>query len=61
MLLVRLVLFISLASIAVSFLLYLFTKKRVYLQFIGRVLLYTLVIMIGVLLFYLLERFVLIA
>lgn len=61
MLLVRLVLFISLASLAVSFLLYLFTKKRIYLQFIGRVLLYTLVIMIGVLLFYLLERLVLIA
>lgn len=57
--LVRLLLFLGLAVIGVAGLLYVFTRDRRYLRFIGRALKYALVLTIGVLLFYAFERLVL--
>jgi hypothetical protein len=57
--LVRFLLFLSLATIVVSAILYLFKRDRRYLRFIGQVLKYTIVLLAGVLLFFALERFVL--
>ena len=56
--LVRLLLFLALAAIAVSGLLYLYSKDRRYLRFICQVLKFTLVILAVVLLFYAFERIV---
>jgi hypothetical protein len=57
--LVRFLLFLSLATIVVSAVLYLFKRDRRYLRFIGQVIKYTIVLLAGVLLFFALERFVL--
>jgi hypothetical protein len=57
--LVRFLLFLSLATIVVSAALYLFKRDRRYLRFIGQVIKYTIVLLAGVLLFFALERFVL--
>jgi hypothetical protein len=59
MVLVRLLLFLALAAIAVSGLLYLFKKDRRYLRFIGQVVRYTIYLLVGVLLFFLFERLLL--
>lgn len=59
MILVRFLLFLSLATVVVSALLYLFKRDRRYLRFIGQVIKYTIVLLAGVLLFFALERFVL--
>ena len=59
MILVRFLLFLSLATIVVSAVLYLFKRDRRYLRFIGQVIKYTIVLLAGVLLFFALERFVL--
>lgn len=59
MVLVRLLLFLALAAIAVAGLLYLFKKDRRYLRFIGQVIRYTIYLLVGVLLFVLLERLLL--
>lgn len=59
MILVRFLLFLSLATIVVSAGLYLFKRDRRYLRFIGQVLKYTIVLLADVLLFFALERFVL--
>jgi hypothetical protein len=57
--LVRFLLFLSLATIVVSAVLYLFKRDRRYLSFIGQVIKYTIVLLAGVLLFFALERLVL--
>ncbi len=56
MVLVRLLLFLALAAIAVAAGLYLIKRDRRYLRFIGLVLRYTLFLLLGVLVFYALER-----
>jgi hypothetical protein len=56
--LVRLLLFLSLAAIAVSGLLYLYSKDRRYLRFIGQVLKFALVIFAVILIFFAFERIV---
>ncbi|MDQ2963941.1 MAG: hypothetical protein M3R31_12420 [Pseudomonadota bacterium] len=61
MVLVRLLLFLAFAAIAGAAALYLLKHDRRYLRFIGQVLKYTLLLFLGVLLFYALERLVLIA
>ncbi len=58
MILVRLLLFLALATIAVSGLLYLFKRDRRYLRFIGQVIKYTIFLLVGVLLFVAFERLV---
>jgi hypothetical protein len=59
--LVRLLLFFALAVIAGAAALYLVKRDRRYLRFIGQVVKYTLLLLLGALLFYALERLVLIA
>jgi hypothetical protein len=56
--LVRLLLFLALAAMAVSAVMYLFTKDRRYLRFIWQVVKFTLVILAVVLIFYAFERLV---
>ena len=56
MLLLRIVLVLSLIALAVSGALYLFTRDRRYLRFIGQTVKYVVFIMIGVLAFLALER-----
>ena len=58
MILVRLLLFLSLAAIAVSALLYLYSKDRRYLRFIGQVLKFALVILAVILVYFAFERIV---
>jgi len=54
--LVRLLLFIALAAIAVAAVLYLFRRDRRYLQFIGQVIKYTILLLVGGLLVYAAQR-----
>jgi hypothetical protein len=56
MIIVRLLLFLSLAAIGVALALYLFTRDRRYLAFIVRVLKYSLIVLAAVLLFFAAER-----
>jgi len=56
--LVRLLLFLALAAIAVAALLYLFSRDRRYLRFIGQVLKFTVVLLAIVLVFFAFERIV---
>ena len=58
MILVRLLLFLALAAIAVSAVLYLFSRDRRYLRFIGQVLKFTILILAVVLVFFAFERLV---
>jgi len=58
--LVRLLLFLALAAIAVAAALYLAQRDRRYLRFIGLTLRYTLFLLLGVLAFYALERLLLV-
>ena len=58
MILVRLLLFLALAAIGVSALLYLYSKDRRYLRFIGQVLKFSIVILAVVLVFFAFERLV---
>ena len=60
MLLLRILLVLSLITLAVSGLLYFFTRDRRYLRFIGLTLKYFIFIMVGVFAFLALERFALI-
>ena len=53
----RLLLFLALAVIGVAGVLYLVKRDRRYLRFIGRVVKYTLLLLLGTLLFYALQRF----
>ncbi len=59
MILVRLLLFLALATVAAAALLYLFKRDRRYLRFIGQVIRYTIFLLVGVLLFVLFERLLL--
>ena len=56
--LVRLLLFLALAAIAVAAVMYLFNKDRRYLRFIGQVIKFTILILAVVLIFYAFERLV---
>jgi hypothetical protein len=56
--LVRLLLFLALAAIAVSAVMYLFTRDRRYLRFIWQTVKFTLVILAVVLIFFAFERIV---
>ncbi|MBK7471841.1 MAG: hypothetical protein IPI73_15765 [Betaproteobacteria bacterium] len=56
MLLLRIILVLSLIALAVSGALYLFTRDRRYLRFIGQTVKYVVFILIGVLAFLALER-----
>lgn len=56
--LVRFLLFLALATVAVSALLYLLKRDRRYLRFIVQVVKYTLFLLVGVMLFFLFERLV---
>ena len=58
MILVRLLFYFALSSIAVSGLLYLYSKDRRYLRYIGQVLKFTIVILAVVLIFFAFERIV---
>lgn len=60
MLLLRIVFILSVIALAVSGALYLFTRDRRYLRFLGLTLKYFVFIMLGVLAFMALERFALI-
>jgi hypothetical protein len=56
--LVRLLLFLALAAMAISGVMYIFTKDRRYLRFIWQVVKFTLVILAVVLIFFAFERIV---
>jgi putative copper export protein len=56
--LVRLLLFLALACIGVSALLYLYSRDRKYLKFIGKVLRFTIVLGIVVFVYFAFERIV---
>lgn len=56
MVIVRLLLFLSLATIGGALFLYLLKRDRRYLRFIGQVLKFSLVILVAVLLFFAAER-----
>ncbi len=58
MILVRFLLFLALATVAVSALLYVLKRDRRYLRFIVQVVKYTLFLLVGVMLFVLFERLV---
>lgn len=58
MVLVRLLLFLALASIAVALVLYMFGRDRRYLRFIWQVIKFTLLILAIVLIFFAFERLV---
>ena len=59
MLIVRLLLYLAVATIVGSALVYLFTKDRRYLRFIVQVVKFTIYLLAGVMLFVLFERLVL--
>lgn len=56
MVLVRLLLFLALATVAGAGLFFMFTKDRRYLRFIGQTIKYTIFLLVGVMLFFVLER-----
>ena len=56
MVLVRLLLFIALAAIAVAGILYLLSRDRRYLRFIGQVVKYTIILLLAALLIYAAKR-----
>ena len=58
MILVRLLLYFALSAIAVAGVLYLYTKDRRYLRFIGQVLKFAVLIGVVVMLFFAFERIV---
>jgi hypothetical protein len=56
--LVRLLLFLALATIAGALAFYVFKRDRRYLRFVAQVVKYTIFLMLGILLFYAFERLV---
>jgi hypothetical protein len=58
LILVRLLLFLALAAMAISGVMYIFTKDRRYLRFIWQVVKFTIVILAVVLIFFAFERIV---
>ncbi|MDR0250270.1 MAG: hypothetical protein LBI35_03010 [Burkholderiales bacterium] len=61
MILVRLLLFLGLAVILIAFVAFLITKDRRYLRFIAKALIYAGVLFVGVMLFYAIERLILVS
>jgi hypothetical protein len=61
LLLVRFLLFLALATIAVALAFYIFKRDRRYLRFIWQVVKYTIFLLLGVLVFYAFERLVAVA
>ncbi|MDQ6619835.1 MAG: hypothetical protein M3Z31_09085 [Pseudomonadota bacterium] len=61
MVVVRLLLFLALATVAGAGLFYLFTRDRRYLRFIAQVIKYTILLLVGVMLFFVFERLLLLA
>jgi len=59
-LIVRLLLFLAIGTIVVAGMFYLFNRDRLYLRFIVQVAKFTIFILVGVMLFFLLERLVLV-
>jgi len=57
--LVRLLLFLALAAIVVAAVLYLFTKDRRYLRFMGQIVKYAIFILAAVMVFFALDRMLL--
>ena len=60
MLIVRLLLFLAIGTIVVAGLFYIFKRDRRYLRFIVQVAKFTIFILVGVMLFFVLERLVLV-
>lgn len=60
MALVRLLLFLALATIAGAGLFFMFTKDRRYLRFIGQTIKYTIFLLAAVMLFFVFERLLLV-
>ena len=60
MVVVRLLLFLALAAIAGAGLFYMFTRDRRYLKFIGQVIRYTILLLLVAMLFFVLERLILV-
>jgi len=60
LILVRLLLFLALAAIAVAAAMYLLKRDRRYLRFIGQVVKYTIFMLLLVLVFFVFERLILI-
>jgi hypothetical protein len=58
LILVRLLLFLALAAVAVAAILYLFSKDRRYLRFIWQVIKFTILLLAIVLIFFAFERIV---
>ena len=58
MILVRLLFFLAVAGIAVAGLLYLYSKDRRYLRFIGKVLQFTIILLVVVMVAFFFERLV---
>ncbi|MEO7158157.1 MAG: hypothetical protein ABI039_11370 [Vicinamibacterales bacterium] len=58
MVLVRLLFFLAIAAIAVSFLLYLYKRDRRYLRFIWQVIKFTIILLVVVMVFFFFERLV---
>ncbi len=56
MVLVRLLLFLALATVAGAGVFYMFTRDRRYLRFIGKVIKYTILLLLGVMVFFVVER-----
>jgi hypothetical protein len=59
--LVRLLLFLALATMAIALGFYIFKRDRRYLRFIAQVLKYTVFLLLGILVFYAFERLVAVA
>jgi hypothetical protein len=57
-LLVRLLFFLAIAAIAVAALLYLYSRDRRYLRFIGQVIKFTILLLVIILVFFFFERLV---
>jgi hypothetical protein len=58
LILVRLLFFLAVGAIAIAGLLYLYSKDRRYLRFIGKTIKFTIVLLVVVLLFFFFERIV---
>ena len=58
MILVRLLFFLAIGAMAVAGVLYLYTKDRGYLRFIGKTIKFTIILLVVVMLFFFFERIV---
>ena len=58
MILVRLLFFLAIGAVAVAGVLYLYSKDRRYMRFIGQTIKFTIIVLVVVLLFFFFERIV---